>query len=489
MAVYYVELSGGDIQPNASLSGGGISVANTLAGGDIHPGGSGGGASLVSTSVSYTPTAAGISDTLTPPAGYDGFDQVGVTVTGDADLVAGNIKNGVTIFGITGSYSGGGASLVSTSVSYTPSETAISATLTPPTGYDGFDQVGVSVGAISSTYVGSGITQRTSSDLSASGATVTAPSGYYASSASKTIASAPTPTLNMNSVSASGTLDVNVDFASGGYVSAGTINLTESGAFSVQAAQTIHPSTSDQTISADKYLTGAQTIKGVLLTNLTASNIKKDVVVEVGDSADPDRILSITGTYEGGGGGVDDPTDFSGGNIMAIVGHGTEYINTTYCPSQNVVCGTKLADSNTTQYEHYWSFCNSTNYVGLQRYNQTNQITVKQNGAQISLSFAGFGSKAVTPVFSTLGTTVRTATKPLLFFRGYYNNNIESQISAYTFYGLNILNSNFEYVARFLPWLDNGEACIKEIISGTIYKNAGTGAFDYIDLEGVLHSA
>lgn len=250
MAVYYVELSGGDIQPNASLSGGGISVANTLAGGDIYPGGSGGGASLVSTSVSYTPTAAGISDTLTPPTGYDGFDQVGVTVSGDADLVSGNIKNGVTIFGVTGTYSGGGASLVSTSVSYTPSQTAISDTLTPPTGYDGFDQVGVSVAAIPS---------------------------------------ASTPVLNFGGINASGDLTVDVDIANGGYIAAGTHQLTETTAVTSKSATTYTPGTTDQTIAAGQWLYGNQTILGDA--DLVAGNIKKDV-----------SIFGVTGTYEGGGG-------------------------------------------------------------------------------------------------------------------------------------------------------------------------------------------
>lgn len=74
-----------------------------------------------------------------------------------------------------------------------------------------------------------------------------------------------------------------------------------------QAAQTIHPSTSDQTIASGKYLTGAQTVKGVLLTNLDAGNIKKDVVVKIGDSTDDDCVTSVTGTYEGGGGGSNSP--------------------------------------------------------------------------------------------------------------------------------------------------------------------------------------
>ena len=60
----------------------------------------------------------------------------------------------------------------------------------------------VTVNAIPSNYVGSGITRRDSTDLSASGATVTVPSGYYASSATKTVASgtAGTPTATKGAV-------------------------------------------------------------------------------------------------------------------------------------------------------------------------------------------------------------------------------------------------------------------------------------------------
>ena len=57
-----------------------------------------------------------------------------------------------------------------------------------------------------------------------------------------------------------------------------------------QAAQTIIPTTTDQTIASGKYLTGTQTIKGD--SNLLAANIAKDVT-----------IFGVTGTHEGGGGG------------------------------------------------------------------------------------------------------------------------------------------------------------------------------------------
>ena len=94
-------------------------------------------------------------------------------------------------------------SLQTKTKSYTPSETAQSETVAADTGYDGLDEVSISVGAISSSYVGSAIDRRDSSNLSASGATVTAPSGYYASNATKTVSSGTegTPTATKGTVS------------------------------------------------------------------------------------------------------------------------------------------------------------------------------------------------------------------------------------------------------------------------------------------------
>lgn len=70
-----------------------------------------------------------------------------------------------------------------------------------------------------------------------------------------------------------------------------TGNMTE------KAAATYDVSSSDQTISANQYLTGAQTIRRVVTSNIAAGNIKKGVVVKVGDAADDDRITAVTGTY------------------------------------------------------------------------------------------------------------------------------------------------------------------------------------------------
>ena len=222
-----------------------------------------------------------------------------------AELTGGTIKaretfSGGTIYSAGG---GGSATLQTKSVSYTPSESAISEAVLPDAGYDGMDRVDVSVGAIDPNYVGSEVPRKSSSDLTASGATVTAPAGYYENAASKAIPNASTPTIDTSRVDSTGKVTVDIEINNGGYIGAGTYQATDPVALPTQSAQTIHPSTSDQSIASGKYLTGAQTIKGVTYSGLDASNIKKDVVVKIGDSADDDRIVSVTGTYEGSGGG------------------------------------------------------------------------------------------------------------------------------------------------------------------------------------------
>lgn len=124
-----------------------------------------------------------------------------------------------------------------------------------------------------------------SGDLTVSGATVTAPAGFYAASASKSVASgsatAPatisgtsaTVSTGTNTLTLSKTVSV-TPTVSAGYVSAGTagnasVSLTAS--VTTKAAATITPGTSNQEIAAGTYLTGKQTIAGDA--NLVASNI------------------------------------------------------------------------------------------------------------------------------------------------------------------------------------------------------------------------
>lgn len=66
-----------------------------------------------------------------------------------------------------------------------------------------------------------------------------------------------------------------------------------------KAAATYNTSATDQTISSGQYLNGAQTIKAVTTSNISAENIKDGVVVKVGDANSAGRIKNVTGTYKG----------------------------------------------------------------------------------------------------------------------------------------------------------------------------------------------
>ena len=180
--------------------------------------------------------------------------------------------------------------------SKTISPTESSQTVSPDSGYDALSSV--TVNAISSTYVGSGIARKSSSDLTASGATVTVPAGYYSSQATKSVSSgsatAPasisgssaTVSTGTNALTLTKTVSVTPS-VSAGYVSAGTagnssVSLTAS--IATKAAATITPGTTNQTIASGTYLTGTQTISGDA--DLVAANIKQGT-----------QIFGVTGSY------------------------------------------------------------------------------------------------------------------------------------------------------------------------------------------------
>ena len=163
------------------------------------------------------------------------------------------------------------------------------------------------------------IATKTSSNLTANGATVTVPAGYYASAASKAVATTthPKPTVSINTstgvVTASHT-------STAGYISSantatGTLNLT------TQAAATITPGTSNKTaVAAGRYTTGAVTVAGN--SNLVAGNIKKGT-----------SIFGVTGTF-GGSTAISGTYTYSQGLQKKRIGIGSDkYYTNLYQPT------------------------------------------------------------------------------------------------------------------------------------------------------------
>ena len=229
----------------------------------------------------------------TVPAGYHtgagkvkiALETKDVTATEASQTItptSGKVIGTVNVSAIPSSYVGSKySSFTGEAISYgAPSSDAITVTFTEDIYANSGSSTEISV---PSTYVGTGIAQNSSGNLTVSGATVTAAAGYYTEAASKTIpsGSATTPATSITAnpsivISDSGLITATTSSSKSitptvvaGYVSSGTAGTaTVSGSatkqLTTQAATTITPSTSSQTVGgAGKYMTGAITVAAI----------------------------------------------------------------------------------------------------------------------------------------------------------------------------------------------------------------------------------
>lgn len=247
--------------------------------------------------------------------------------------------------------------------SVTPTESK--QTVIPDAGYDGLSSV--TVGAISSTYIGSGITRKSAATYTPTESEQTIAAGQYLDGA-QTISAIPstyvgsgvptqgaktvTPSTSVQTAVSSGTyvtgnikvaamptgvlstpaINTNTGVVTAGVSTAGYLDTgaTKTLQLNTKSAATIIPSTTDQIIAAGQYLTGIQTIKGDA--NLVAANIVSGV-----------SIFGIAGTHSS-----IDTSDATATEADIISGK-TAYVNgskvTGTLVVQNYYTGTTVPDS------------------------------------------------------------------------------------------------------------------------------------------------
>ena len=280
----------------------------------------------------YTVSGAG-TETIEADSGYDGLSEVEVNVPTALQFASiiteyvtlnNNRKWNVTARTIVDPEEGCQAGWIDEGVydgveitfNAIPTGTTITPTESSQTigGANYMMEGAVTVNAISSSYVGSGITRRDSTDLSASGATVSVPSGYYSAAASKSVATgSATGPSSLSGSSASittgtGTITLTktgvttTPTVSAGYVSSATAS-TATVALTASVTVNPTPTASGATVTIPAGYYSSQTTKSVTSGSATAPSTISGTAASVSTGTNTltlTKTVSVTPTVSAG---------------------------------------------------------------------------------------------------------------------------------------------------------------------------------------------
>ena len=197
----------------------------------------------------------------------------------------------------------------------------------------------------------------------------------------------------------------------------------------------------------------------------------------------------------------DGKNNFSGGNLLALITHGQEYLTTNFFPPANTDYLLKFRVIRVFSNPAVFGTIYKPPKCEFRINTFAGSTTLKKSKYAISIGIDGGGINidhdtsvvSIIPVNSPCPDSDNLSTYPLAIFGQYAGNstgNVGNTDGHFEFYGLKCYDQNGNLVKKYVPWLDeNNVPCVHELIDDEYFYNVGTGNFGYIDLEGNTHDA